>query len=204
VLRVDEKNLREYNVPNCVGVVITTNHKTAGIYLPPDDRRHFVAWSDLSNLSKEDFDTDYWNDLWAWYRSGGDRHVAALLTECNLASFDPKAPPQKTQAFWEIVDASRAPEGAELADAIDAIGTPAALTLVQIASRAAGDFSEWLRDRKNARRTPHRLEACGYVAIRNDGAKDGLWKVDGRRQVIYAKAELPNRDRITAAHNLTR
>ena len=48
VLRVDEKNLREYSVLNCCGVIITTNHKADGIYLPADDRRHFVAWSDLS------------------------------------------------------------------------------------------------------------------------------------------------------------
>jgi hypothetical protein len=27
-------------------VIITTNHKTDGIYLEPDDRRHYVAWSD--------------------------------------------------------------------------------------------------------------------------------------------------------------
>ena len=53
VLRVDEKNLREYSVFNCCGVIITTNHKTDGIYLPADDRRHFVAWCDLD---KEDFD----------------------------------------------------------------------------------------------------------------------------------------------------
>ena len=46
VLRVDEKNLREHSVFNCVGVIITTNHKADGIYLPADDRRHFVAWSD--------------------------------------------------------------------------------------------------------------------------------------------------------------
>ena len=39
VLRVDEKNLREYSIPNCCGVIITTNHKTDGIYLPADDRR---------------------------------------------------------------------------------------------------------------------------------------------------------------------
>src|SRR5262249_14349000 len=57
VLRVDEKNLREYAVPNCVGVIITTNHKADGIYLPPDDRRHYVAWSDVK---REDFSTEYW------------------------------------------------------------------------------------------------------------------------------------------------
>ena len=48
VLRVNEKNLREHYVPNVTGVIITTNHKTDGIFLPADDRRHFVAWSDLT------------------------------------------------------------------------------------------------------------------------------------------------------------
>jgi hypothetical protein len=201
VLRVDEKNLREYAVPNCVGIIITTNHKTDGIFLPPDDRRHFVAWSDLT---KEDFGAGYWTDLWAWYRDGGDRHVAALLAEYDLAAFDPKAPPPKTQAFWEIVDASRAPEDAELLDVIDIIGSPAALTLAQMAGRATGDFAEWLRDRKNFRRIPHRLENCGYVAVRNEAAKDGLWKIEGKRQVIYARAELPLWHRIAAASDLTR
>ena len=52
VLRVDEKNLREHSVLNCCGVIITTNHKADGIYLPADDRRHYVAWSDLT---KDDF-----------------------------------------------------------------------------------------------------------------------------------------------------
>ena len=52
VLRVDEKHLREHYVFNCLGFLITTNHKTDGIYLPADDRRHYVAWS---NLTKDDF-----------------------------------------------------------------------------------------------------------------------------------------------------
>jgi len=47
VLRCDEKNLREHNIPNVCGVIITTNHKADGIYLPEDDRRHYVAWSDI-------------------------------------------------------------------------------------------------------------------------------------------------------------
>jgi Family of unknown function (DUF5906) len=40
VLRVDEKNLREHSVLNRVGVILTSNHKVGGIYLPADDRRH--------------------------------------------------------------------------------------------------------------------------------------------------------------------
>ena len=54
VLRVDEKNLREHYVFNVLGFLITTNHKTDGIYLPADDRRHYVAWSDHT---KEEFPT---------------------------------------------------------------------------------------------------------------------------------------------------
>src|SRR5439155_19017270 len=53
VLRVDEKHLREHSVLNVTGVIITSNHKSDGIYLPADDRRHYVAWS---SLTKEDFD----------------------------------------------------------------------------------------------------------------------------------------------------
>src|SRR5262249_33958606 len=77
VLRVNEKHLRESNVPNFGAFITTPNKKADGIYLPADDRRHYVAWSDLK---KEDFDDAYWNGLWSWYNSGGDQHVAAYLT----------------------------------------------------------------------------------------------------------------------------
>jgi hypothetical protein len=62
VLRVDEKHLREYAVLNVCGVIITTNHKTDGIYLPIDDRRHYVTWSELT---KEAFPDNYWHELYA-------------------------------------------------------------------------------------------------------------------------------------------
>ena len=48
MLRIDEKNLREYLIVNCCGVLLTTDHKIDGIYLPSDDRRHYVAWSELT------------------------------------------------------------------------------------------------------------------------------------------------------------
>jgi hypothetical protein len=125
--------------------------------------------------------------------------VAAYLAGLDLSSFDAKAPPPKTQTFWEIVDASRAPEDAELSDVLDKLERPDTVTIAQIALEAEQDFYDWLHDRKNARRIPHRMEACGYVAVRNGGATDGLWKVDGKRQVIYAKAELSAADRLDAA-----
>jgi Family of unknown function (DUF5906) len=199
VLRVDEKNLREYSIINCCGVIITTNHKSDGIFLPPDDRRHYVAWSDLR---KEDFPPEYWNKLWGWYAGDGALHVAAYLAQLDISAFDPKAPPPKTAAFWDIVDASRAPEDAELADVLDLMGNPDAITIVGIGDQAKGEFAMWITDRKNRRAIPHRLEKCGYVPVRNDAAKDGLWKISGKRQAVYAKSSVSVRDRLAAANRL--
>jgi hypothetical protein len=200
VLRVDEKNLREYSVFNCCGVIITTNHKTDGIFLPADDRRHFVAWSDLD---LESFAPNYWNRLYEWYANGGIANVAAYLATLDISSFDPKRPPPKTDAFWAIVDASRAPEDAELADVLDRLGNPNAVTIARIANEATGGFVTWLLERKNRRLIPHRMEQCGYVPVRNETNKEGNWKVHGARQVIYAKNTLSIRDRFEAARNLT-
>jgi hypothetical protein len=200
VLRVDEKHLREYSALNCVGVIITTNHKSDGIYLPADDRRHYVAWSDST---KDDFTDEYWNNLYRWYSEGGDRHVAAYLDQRDISSFNPKAPPPKTNAFLEIVNAGRAPEDAELADVLDKLGWPKAVTLARLQSAAAdAAFAEWLRDRKNRRVIPHRLEEAGYVPVYNRDAKNGLWNVSNKRQAVYARSELPERDRILAVREL--
>jgi hypothetical protein len=181
VLLVDEKHLHEHKVPNVTGVIITANDKQNGIYLPADDRRHLVLWSPLT---KDDFNEEYWNRLYAWYGAGGNEAVAHYLANLDISAFNPKAPPPKTQAFWEIVDASRSPEDAEFADALDILDNPKVITLVQLRNNTnSSEFAEWLKDRKNSRKIPHRLEACGYQPMRNGGATDGLWKIGGKRQV---------------------
>jgi hypothetical protein len=43
------------------------------------------------------------------------------------------------------------------------------------------------------------LEGCGYIAQRNDDAKDGRWVVGGRRGVIYVKQTLVQGERLRAA-----
>jgi Family of unknown function (DUF5906) len=204
VLRVDEKHLREHSVLNCCGVVQTTNNKDA-LHLPADDRRHFVAWSPRT---KDDFQPVYWSALYGWFAKGGNEIVAHYLACQHLSDFDAKAPPPKTRAFWEIVDASRAPEDAEMADTIDALGKPDAATVQMVLTRASiasTGFAEWLRDRRNRRRIPHRFDECGYVAVRNPcAAGDGYWVVKAKRVPIYAKRELCLRDQIAAAEALVR
>ena len=200
VLRVDEKYLRAHSILNVTGIIITTNHKSDGIYLPADDRRHFVAWSPRT---KEDFPPGYWPGIYKWFAQGGRDAVAHYLGSLDLSGWDAKAPPAKTQAFWEIVDASRASEDAELADALDKLGRPEAVTLDWITTKAPMEFRDWLRDRRNRRKIPHRFEECGYVPVREPHGKDGLWVIGGRRQTVYARKELVLRDQIACAAKVT-
>jgi hypothetical protein len=204
VLRCDEKHLREHAVFNVAGVIITSNHKSDGIYLPADDRRHFVAWS---SLTKDDFTPDYWQTLYGWYAKGGLANVAAYLKAKDIATFDPKAPPPKSDAFYEIVSANRAPEDPELADVLDTCGWPPAITLDHLVASATTlsrhDFADFLRDRRNRRIIPHRLEDAGYVPVRNpDDRRDGQWRVNDKRQTVYARRELSTRDQIAAVRGL--
>ena len=202
-IRIDQKHRQEYMIPNVCGVVITTNHKTDGIHLEPDDRRHFVCWSDLEAA---DLGPAYFQQLYAWLEDGGYGHVAAYLHQCDVSQFDPKSPPRKTTAFWAIVDAGRNPDDAQMRDIVEHLRNPLALTIADAITAArevqAHDFADYLGDRKNARKLSFRFEGAGYVRVTNDDAKDGCFKVNGRRTPVYAQKQLATRERIAAAMSL--
>lgn len=204
VLRVDEKHLREVYVANVAGVIITTNHLADGLYLPADDRRHYVAWS---QKTREDFDEGYWRQLYGWFASGGTGHVGEYLRTFDLTDFDPKAPPMKTPAFWQIVAASESPESGELRDVIDKLDNPPALTLQMLVQRAQDErmhgLADELLDRKQRRAMPHKMERIGYVPVRNPDADDGLFLVRGKRQSVYAQRSLTLADQVRSARRLS-
>ena len=86
VLRVDEKNLREHSVLN---VWRHHHHQPQGdgIYLPADDRRHFVAWS---ALSKDSFDESYWNNFGAGTRRAARATSPPILPSSTSATSTPR------------------------------------------------------------------------------------------------------------------
>jgi hypothetical protein len=140
--------LPEHPVFNICSVIITTNH-IDGLYVTADDRRHFIAWTELT---KEDFSQSYWDELWGWYYRGGFENVAAYLSERDLSRFNAKAPPPKTEAWGRAVNAGRNPEDADFADALDRLERPDAVTLSMIKEKAYDAFDDWLNDpRKPAR-----------------------------------------------------
>jgi hypothetical protein len=200
VIPVNEKHLREHHVPNVCGTIITSNHPDA-LFLPADDRRFYIAWS---TLKKEEFAPGYWTALHKWFDNGGNEIVAGYLANMDLSGFDAKAPPSKTQAWKRMVNMSRAPEDAELADAIEKHGNPDAITIAQVLSRAGVALCESLRDKRNSRNIWRRFEDCGYVAVDNPDAKSGFWTVGGTRQVVYTKQKLTDREQLIAATHLAK
>jgi hypothetical protein len=216
-LRVNQKYMPAYELANVVGVIITTNYKTDGIYLPADDRRHYVCWSDVEPSV---FDSSpgagdaskYFDSTYRWYeKEGGYEDIAAYLRKLDLSDFNPKAPPPKTPAFWAIVDAGRAPEESEIADVLDRMNHPPAITIGRLADTAGTDLENFLRDRKNRKTASFRIAAAGYEVVRNDAAQDGMWVVQvptfggedvGKRQTIYALSSLSVADRVGAAQQL--
>ena len=201
-IRVNEKYINEYFILNRSGMVITTNYRDA-LYLPPDDRRHYVAFSERRG---EEFPAAFWNEFWAWYETGGFAHVAALLYQRDLSGFDPKAEPPKTDAFRYMVSADLTSEYSDIADAIDRLKDadgqrPDALTIAELI--VVAPELEWLRAMKMRRVMRRRLEDNGYAIVVNPDAKtDNMWAIDGKRQAIYARAALNQTQRLIAARKL--
>jgi hypothetical protein len=196
-IRISEKYLREYYIFNRFGMVVTTNHRDA-LYLPADDRRHYVAFSERRT---EDFTAEFWKSFWGWYRNeDGVKHVAAYLHQYDLSDFDSKATPPKTPAFWCMVGADRGEAHGELLDAVEALGFPPALTINQLVEKAPE--LEWLLDRKMRRVVRKRVEEGGYLAAENPDADSGLWVIKGKRQMIYARSDWDRQRRLEAARAL--
>jgi len=212
--RINRKYVPEYTSLSRAGFITTSNHDDA-FYLPADDRRNAIA---KSECQPADFPKEYFDALAHWYYDqGGICHVVAYLQNYDLANFNPKLAPPKTEAFWGMVSVDRGAEHGELTDAIEALGQqigkkqgktpdahgnygfPAALTITQLLTVAPS--LEWLTDRKMSRAISHRLQRCGYVTTLNRNALEsgGLWKIRGKRTMIYARVELTPDQRHDAA-----
>jgi hypothetical protein len=202
-LRVNPKFVPPYYALNVTGVIVTTNHKASGLFLLADDRRHMVAWS---FRERTDFDDAYWAKYWRRLDEGGREAVAEYLRQLDLTGFNPKAPPPQTQAFWEMVNAMRSEEESEMADVIESLGTPKALMISDLVSRARSlrrhALVEFLQDRRHARSVAIRLEDCGYRRLANRKDKRGRWRVSGQRTGVYVLHQLTDREGFAAVQAL--
>lgn len=197
VLRVNEKYLGEYYIPNVVGVVMTTNHKLDGLYIDENDRRHFIAWS---GLRTSDVPREGWEMMWQRM----DDHVwdcVAYLREMDLSKFDPKAPPEKTATWHDIVNAGNVDaQDEEIAEVLGLMGNPDAFTRKDFAAKASDRLQEWIE--KASKPFANKLDAQGYKKAINHGDASGRYKINGRRETIYVRNDLPRDEQNKAVKKL--
>jgi hypothetical protein len=211
VIMVADKNVRIHPVVNVVKSVTFSNSK-AGLYLPAEDRRNDVMWSECA---PDDFPPDYFTNLYKWYGEGGYSHVKAFLDAVDLTDFDPGARPPQTAAFKEIVGYNQSSEATNLGNLLDWMNMPfddrpTAVTIPMLVKAALspdadGHFDEaldLLQDKKARKKLIHEFGRAGYVAVENPGQKDGRWKVAGKNVVIYGCKDVPLSIRIEAAERL--
>jgi hypothetical protein len=196
---IDKKNISEYAILNRVGLIFTTNH-VDGLYIPADDARFHCNWSPRL---KGDFSETFWHEFHGWYAEGGIAHVAAYLSTLDVSLFNPKAPPPQTEAFRDMVDAGRSSETNEFADLIDKLGKPHGVVVTQLLARADDEMRLWIKDRKNRKNIGRRLDDVGYKPFRNPDRDDGLWMVQDKRQVVYCRGDISEREKFAAARRLT-
>ncbi|WP_160153952.1 primase-helicase family protein [Microbulbifer sp. ALW1] len=204
VLRCDEKNMKQYGIPNVVGVIITTNHRTNGLYLPADDRRHYVAWSETH---RDNFSTAYWDEMWRWLdEQGGKQAVAAYLNNLNLSQFDHKAPPPHTAAFTAMMEAGVSADNEDLQEVLEALDKPKAVTKEQLISQAEKsqlpELASFLRDRQAGRKLAVELDEAGYSRCNNPNAASHRWLIRDRKVIVYTRNDLPPHVALAAAKAL--
>jgi hypothetical protein len=195
-LPCNRKYLASYDVPNVMAVVITSNNKLNGLHIDPDDRRHFVAWCPNEKQSPE-----YFNALWPWTMNGGKQIVFGYLQKLALNGWDAKAPPPKTEAWHQIVEANANPDELSLADTLEGnqcVTLREIIAAVQFKNNL--ELAQMLQDKRNARKIPAILERCGFEALQNPYTNDGRWRLsDGRKDTLYVDRRLPKQERLQLA-----
>ncbi|MCO5131198.1 MAG: bifunctional DNA primase/polymerase [Xanthobacteraceae bacterium] len=197
---INEKHVPHHAARNVCGVILTSNHADA-LFLDREDRRHFVC---ISDRRKDEFPNGYFERLYRWFDAGGNEAVAYYLAHYDLTAFDAKAPPPKTAGWHAVVAAGLAPESGDLTDAIADLGTPPAVTIAMIKAKAPMRLLAMFEDAKFRKNIPRRFSECGYVAVVNPDAVEsgGRWRLPGGKAAIYARQDLSEPERVSAARRL--
>ncbi|HET8688132.1 MAG TPA: primase-helicase family protein, partial [Methanosarcina sp.] len=187
---VNPKYGQKFSIRMYCGVIITTNHLSSGIYIPPDDRRYDIidaATMDEMGLTDADVRKNYFSDLWDWFLEGGKNHVAAYLHERDLTNFSASNGQRKTHAHYTVVAGGLSSDH-WLTDIIDDLGRPKFIRSDLIVKKAT---EEGEKDADVRRKMASAMSRAGYALYRNFCTKDGRWKINGKNRTVYALIGTP-------------
>lgn len=191
-LLCNDKYVKQHQVLNVCRVVLTTNHAVDGLYLHPEDRRHYCAWSDAEKM-----DEDTALALYEWYGAGGLDFVANHLATLNLDArgWNRSARPAQTAWWHQLVEGGLSAEDERFNDALDKLGRPEWVTLAMIAGAAGLELAGWIASHGNKRKVEREMDRAGYRRFPNPAEpKKGRWYVEGRRVVVYRRADVAIND----------
>lgn len=188
---INPKYGAKYIVRMYCGVIITTNHLLASIFIPPDDRRYdVIACATLEEMGIQDerIRCDYFQKLWAWfYAEEGARHVLAFLREWDLEKFSAALGQRRTAAHQEIVRTGMVVDE-WAADAVDLCRNQDMIS-GSVMCRLAVQAGERLENVKA--RLGHAMLRLGYQVYANPNSRDGRWKIKGRMHKIFKRPQHP-------------
>lgn len=187
----NDKYVKKHQVLNVLRPIITTNHAVDGLYMDPEDRRHYCAWSDAAKMTEEESTA-----IWQWYNSGGMDYVANYLSTFDLAAegWNRTAAPARTPWWYQLVDNGRPAEDERFKDAIERVGKPEWLTLAKVAEAGGLELAGWMQQSGNKRKVEREMDRAGYRKFPNPQETRGRWYVEGQRVAVYRRADITPRD----------
>jgi Bifunctional DNA primase/polymerase, N-terminal/Family of unknown function (DUF5906) len=193
---VNPKYGQKYTVRMFCGVVLTTNHLTNGLHIPPDDRRYDVI--ETATIEEMGFNSieeknQYFNKLWAWFiEENGASHVAAYLHEKDISQFSASNGQRKTQAHKSIVMVELEQYG-WFFDIVNEFQSPEFISVPTI-KRLAERNGEIDTSKNNhfQVKIKHAALAAGYVRYPNPNSSEGRWTLPGINTgfIIYARKDI--------------
>jgi hypothetical protein len=188
-LDCNEKHKGQYPVANVMRLILTTNHQVDGLYMDPQDRRHYCAWSDAPKMTEADAKA-----TWEWYPAGGLEHVAYYLRTLDLAArnWAPKAPPLRTAWWHQLVAGGASQEEDVFSDALDKLGRPEWVTIPMVNEAGGLQLAGWTAAPGNRRKLEREMVKAGYQRLPNPhDPKRGRWYVGPVRQTVYRRNDIP-------------
>lgn len=197
---INPKYGQKYSVRLHNGTIVTTNHMTTGIYIPPGDRRYDVIDSATKlEMGLADAETRalYFEELWRWFNEeSGDEHIAALLHERDISKFSPSSGQRITIAHKLVVSAGFSGDD-WLTDALDTF-EDARLVRMDLLWKAveATCGGEMSRKEFNSK-VIHGMDRAGYVRLTNTAMTDGRWDFKDSRGMRVKSTVYYLKDRVS-------
>jgi len=184
-VKINPKYGQKHSIRMFCGVIITTNHLLSAIYIPEDDRRYDVieAATKLEmGLTDDATRIAYFENLWDWYKKGGDTHIAAFLHHRDLSAFSAENGQRKTKAHRAVVCQSYTSDE-WLIDILDDKNDPIIITTVEILEKM-----DEVSKKKPGKIQPALLRR-GYRVVNNPERGDGRWRFQGKVFKVFSSSE---------------